>query len=75
MNGFRSRDPFGRPELVMAIGWITPALVAMIAGSVWPPSARSETPPFDTQARFRAASREPRAQDQDRGMRRDRATL
>ena len=48
MNEIVSRDPFGRPELVKAIGWIKPTLVALIAGSVWPPPARSETPPFDT---------------------------
>ena len=49
MSGIETRDPFGRPERETLWGWIAPVMVATIAGSVWPPSTRSGTPPFDTE--------------------------
>lgn len=50
MSGIENRDPFGRPERVGLWAGIASVVVVVIAGSVWPPSARSGTPPFDTRA-------------------------
>ena len=51
MSGIETRDPFGRPERETLRSWIAPVVVATIAGSVWPPSTRSGTPPFDNHDR------------------------
>jgi len=47
MSAMNESDPIGRPGVVPAIGPIVVTLVASIAGSVWPPSGGSGTPPFD----------------------------
>ena len=49
MSGIENRDPFGRPERVGLWAGIASVAVVVIAGSVWPPPARSGTPPFDTE--------------------------